>query len=167
MINLNIRSFSRFSNFVSQTSCFCRACCRDPWGREDGGWGSRIAGNRVPGSVSVFSQSSSVCFSFNASGQDLVWISDCAKFLENHPPKGIVSVLNQSESFSLFPTLHFYPAICAGMSPFPQGLYYKALSLCCTISQRKAFEYHIFEAHCYYFCFLFIKEIHAYCGKTR
>lgn len=84
--------------------------------------GSRVAGSTAPGSVSVFSHSSSVCFSFNASGQDRVWLSGfCAKFLENHPPKGIVSVLIQSESFSVLPILHFYPAVCAGMSTFSSG----------------------------------------------
>lgn len=82
----------------------------------------RAAGSRAPGSVSVFSQRNSVCFSFNASGQDLVGVSGfCAKFLENHPPKGIVSVLVQSESSSVLPILHFYPAICAGIATFSLG----------------------------------------------
>lgn len=90
--------------------------------RQGGEQGSRMVGSRAPGSVSVFSHSSSVCFSFNASGQDLVCISGfCARFLENHPPKGIVSVWIQSESFSAFPILDFYPSICAGMSTFSLG----------------------------------------------
>jgi hypothetical protein len=61
------------------------------------------------------------CFSFNASGQDLVWINDfCAKVSENHPPVGIVSVLIPSEYlFSVLPMLHFHSTICAEMSTFP------------------------------------------------
>lgn len=85
-------------------------------------WGSRVQAAELWPSVSVFSQSSSVCFPFNASGQDLVQISGfCAKFLENHPPTGTVSVLIQSESLSALAMLHFYPAICARMSTFSIG----------------------------------------------
>ena len=89
-------------------------------GRE---WGSRVqAPELCPRPVSVFSRSSSVCFPFNASGQDLVQISGfCAKFLENHPSTGIGSVLIQSESLSALAILHFYPAICVRMSTFSIG----------------------------------------------
>lgn len=118
------------------------------------GW--RVAGSRAPGSVSVCSHSSSVCFSFNASGQDRVWVSGfCAKFLENHPPKGIVSVLIQSESFSVLPILDFYPAICAGMSTFSFGpLLLSTWSFLVQLLKEKPLSTTSFKLIFIVFCFL-------------
>ena len=93
----------------------------------------------------AFSQSSSVCFSFKVSGQDLVWISGfCAKFSENHPPKGIVSVLIQSE-FPCTPDIAFLSChLCWDGHFFHRAFTTEHLVFTGAIVQRKAFKYHIF-----------------------